>query len=81
MSSAGSLRDYMLTLGLFVDGGGLDTYLLLPIDSHPIGGYADIILDISGLEMFEGVGDGECWARPTQGNEVPGTHGVGVDAE
>jgi len=81
MSSAGSLRDYMLTLGLFVDGGGLDTYLLLPIDSHPSGGYADIILDISGLEMFEGVGDGECWARATRGNEVPGTHGVGVDAE
>ncbi len=81
MSSAGSLRDFMLTLGLFVDGGGTDTYLRLPGDGRPHGGYADIIPDITGLETFENVGNGECWARATQGNEVPGSHGSGVDAE
>jgi len=81
MESGAGLRDFMLTLGLFVDGGGNDTYLRLPGDGRPRGGYADIIQDIGELEVFKGVNNGERWARATQGNEVPGSHGVGVDAE
>ncbi|MBN2083167.1 hypothetical protein JW859_13295 [bacterium] len=81
IESAGSLRDVMLTLGLFVDGGGADTYLTINDEVNPTGQRQPLIDDWSNLEPHPIAADGTCWTRETDQNQVPGAVGVGIDAE
>ena len=71
----------ILTLGMFVDGGGDDNYLLIAGDDHPTGLRNEIISDWSGLATLDFAGNGLAWTRETDRNEVPGAFGVAVDAE
>jgi hypothetical protein len=81
MESGAGLRDFMLTLGLFVDGGGLDRYLRLPGDEAPSGTPTPELMDAEGLAPLELPYNGACWSRETQGSDVPGACGAGIDAE
>jgi hypothetical protein len=73
MEQAGTLRDPMLTLGLFVDGGGRDRYLRLSA--------GDSLAVIDSLPPLDFAGDGRIWTRATERNRVPGAYGVGIDGE
>jgi hypothetical protein len=73
--SSPSLREFMLNLGVFVDGGGRDTYLEItkrdpenaaaPIETRP----------------WDFADDGKAWTRPGQSTPpMQREYGVGVDA-
>ncbi len=81
MEAAGSLRDYMLTLGMFVDGGGADRYCLLPGDITPTGEPTVELASLDGLELLPFTGDGKMWTRATDQNTTPGSFGCGIDGE
>jgi len=81
MESGAGLRDFMLTLGLFVDGGGVDRYLRLPGDEMPTGLPTPQLDGIEGLLSLELPYNSGCWSRETQGSDVPGAAGAGIDAE
>jgi len=80
IESAGSLRDHILTLGLFVDGGGLDRYFM--INDHPAveERQHQIIDDIELIPEFEFGANDSVWMCPAAQNDVPGAYGCGIDA-
>ena len=81
----GSLRDFLLMLGMFVEGGGHDRYYLLPGDesyegsSTFTGNFTEA--DLSKLTPLGFAGDGKTWVRSAPTPESPGNYGIGVDAE
>lgn len=79
MEQAGTLRDPLLTLGLFVDGGGLDRYLRLPAPGALGDPLADSTLALDSLAVLDFAGNGRIWTRATERNRVPGAFGVGID--
>ncbi len=81
MEQAGTVRDAMLTLGLFVDGGGEDRYVRLPGSAQPSGQYIGEIAQIDSLVILDFAGNGKTWKRPTDRNRVPGAYGAGLDAQ
>ena len=81
MEQAGTLRDPMLTLGLFVDGAGQDRYLRLPIESAPRDSLSSQPIAIDSLAVLDFGGDGRIWTRATERNRVPGAFGVGIDGK
>jgi hypothetical protein len=81
MEQAGTLRDPMLTLGLFVDGGGLDRYLRLPVMGASRDTLTDSTLALDSLAVLDFAGNGRIWSRATERNRVPGAFGVGIDGK
>ncbi len=79
----GSPRDWLLTLGLFIDGGGSDRYFELPGDPSYAGSDAYIgdVTSLDGLSPLDYAGDGKIWQMSTPSPEAPGYRGVGLDAE
>jgi hypothetical protein len=79
----GSPRDWLLTLGLFIDGAGQDRYFELPGDDSYAGSdsYAGDVLALDGLTALEYAGDGMTWQMSTPAPDAPGYRGVGLDAE
>lgn len=68
VAGSGSVRDFIMTLGVFVDGGGADMYM----ERQPEG---------AAPKPFAFCGDGMAWMRPgASAPPVPGEHGCGVDA-
>ena len=78
---SGSIRDNMLTLGLFVDGGGTDTYLDLTGSDYIAERPYPPLERPYGLADFAFAGNGLAWTRATNQNEVPGAYGCAIDAE
>jgi len=76
MEQAGTLRDPLLTLGLFADGGGLDRYLRLPALNAPRD-----TLAVDSLAALDFAGNGRIWTRATERNRVSGAFGVGIDGK
>lgn len=79
----GTVRDYMLTLGLFVDGSGKDRYLALPAGTYK---NADEIFNLPAFKTLsfpalDFAGDGKSWLRPQTGPIVVGAHGAGIDGD
>jgi len=69
-AGSGSLRDFIMTLGVFVDGGGHDTYMESPAQEG------------AEPQPFSFCGDGQTWSRPGASSPaLPGEHGCGKDAE
>jgi hypothetical protein len=79
----GSLRDWLLTLGLFIDGAGHDGYYLLPGDESYEGSNTfsgEITADkLPTLQPIDGAGDGMQWQRIVKAESAPGYVGIGVD--
>jgi hypothetical protein len=79
----GSPRDWLLTLGLFIDGAGTDGYYLLPGDDS-YEGSSTFTGEISpeglaALPRLDFAGDGRNWQRTSSPAEAPGYMGSGVD--
>jgi hypothetical protein len=81
MEQAGTLRDPMLTLGLFVDGAGIDHYLRLPANGAHSDTLATPFAPPDSLVPLDFAGDGRIWTRATERNRVPGAFGVGIDGK
>jgi hypothetical protein len=81
----GSVRDWLLSLGLFIDGGGSDRYYLLPGDDSYEGSNTfsgDVSpADLPGLARLDFAGDGKGWQRTPPTEAVPGYRGYGLDTE
>jgi hypothetical protein len=79
----GSVRDWLLTLGLFLDGGGHDGYYLLPGDESYEGSntFSGEITteDLPTLGPLDFAGDGKVWQRTVTPETAPGYKGSGVD--
>lgn len=79
----GSVRDWLLTLGLFIDGAGHDGYYLLPGDESYEGSNTfsgEISADmLPTLKPIEVAGDGKQWQRIVKADSAPGYMGIGVD--
>ena len=80
IENAGSIRDDMLTLGMFVDGGGNDRYFDLTGTDHITARPYPVVEDVTGLPEFGFTGNGVAWTRPTNQNETPGAMGCAIDA-
>jgi len=80
LESAEGLRGLMFTLGLFVDGGGRDRYLLLPEGYDPFDSTQAEITDVAGFQVHPQVGRDRVWCRDTYLNDVPGAYGCGLDS-
>ncbi len=91
---AESLRNYMLSLGIFVDGSGFDKYYELPQlkgynvqdsgftpDGKRIRGFADYApyFELDKVKSFEYAINGKIWKRMV-GTEPPGTRATAIDA-
>jgi hypothetical protein len=83
VETSGSVRDWLLTLGLFIDGGGKDQYYLLPGDGsyEESNTYTGDITDLSKLKPLDFAGDGKTWIKTQPTEAAPGFCGVGLDAE
>lgn len=81
MELAGTLRDPVLTLGLFVDSGGLDRYLRLPVLSAARDTFPDSTFALDSLAVLDFAGNGRTWTRATERNRVSGAFGVGIDGK
>ena len=81
--TSNSARDWLLTLGLFIDGGGQDRYLLLPGEEsyEASNTFAGDITDLDALTPLDFAGDGLTWVRSAGTPEAPGFLGVGLDSE
>ncbi|MEZ5337082.1 MAG: hypothetical protein R3F46_02365 [bacterium] len=79
----GSPRDWLLTLGLFIDGGGNDRYFELPGDPSYEGSdtYIGDVESLDGLMPLEYAGDGRTWQMSAAVPDAPGYLGVGLDSE
>ena len=77
---AGGIRDAMLTLGVFIDGGGTDRYFDLAGSEYIAQRPYPVVEDTGGLPGFGFAGDGTAWTRETDQNIVPGAMGCAVDA-
>jgi hypothetical protein len=79
---SGSARDWLLTLALFVDGGGNDQYYELTGDPSYEGSdvYPGDVVDTADLTPLEFAGDGQTWIKTAPPVEAPGFLGVGIDA-
>jgi hypothetical protein len=74
MENATGLRELNLSLGLFVDGGGKDNYLLLPEK------FAGEITDPKNLLPHPVAENNKTWCRPTLPRYVQRAFGCGIDA-
>lgn len=83
IETSGSVRDWLLTLGLFIDGGGKDQYFLLPGDEsyEASNTFIGEITDLSTLKPLDFAGDGKMWVKTQPTDAAPGFCGVGLDAE
>lgn len=81
----GSVRDWLLTLGLFLDGGGQDGYYLLPGDESYEGSNSfsgEITPEQLGtLTRLDFAGDGKTWQHIVKAESAPGYMGIGADFE
>jgi hypothetical protein len=69
VAGSGSVRDFIMCLGLFVDGGGNDTYLERQPEGKP-------------PVAFTFCGNAWAWERlGASAPPVPGEHGCGIDAQ
>ena len=82
LSLSGSPRDWLLTLGLFVDGGGHDQYFELTGDPSYAGSdtYPGDVTDTTGLLPLELAGNGTVWVRTAPSQDAPGFISVGIDS-
>ncbi|MCC7478041.1 hypothetical protein IT575_06230 [bacterium] len=79
----GSPRDWLLSLGLFIDGAGQDGYYLLPGDdsyegSNSFSGEVNAA-DLPRLTKLDFAGDGKSWQRTVTPDSAPGYKGSGLD--
>jgi hypothetical protein len=83
IEASGSVRDWLLTLGMFVDGGGKDRYYMLPGDEsyEASNTFTGEITDLSTLTPLDFAGDGKMWVKTQPTDAAPGFNGVGLDAE
>ncbi len=72
------LRQFMFTLGLFVDGGGEDNYLLVPKDYKP-SKTRDEDINPKILVTNTAVGNHRIWCRPTIPSYLNQAYGCGLD--
>jgi hypothetical protein len=79
----GSVRDWLLSLGLFIDGAGHDGYYLLPGDEsyEASNTYMGDVKpeDLPRLPPLDFAGDGKTWQRTPPTDAVPGYRGIGMD--
>jgi hypothetical protein len=83
IETGGSMRDWLMTLGLFIDGGGHDQYYLLPGDDsyEASNTFIGEVTDLSKLTPLDFAGDGKTWIKTPPTEAAPGFCGVGLDAE
>ena len=83
VENTGGIRDWLLTLGLFIDGGGHDQYYALPGEGsyEESNTYAGDVTDVSKLTPLDFAGDGKLWVKTLPAEQTPGFHGVGLDAQ
>ncbi len=83
VETSGSVRDWLLTLGLFIDGGGKDQYYMLPGDEsyEASNTFVGEVTDLSALTPLDFAGDGKLWVKTPPTEAAPGFNGVGLDAE
>lgn len=83
VESSGSVRDWLLTLGMFIDGGGKDKYYLLPGDEsyEASNTFIGELTDLTTLTPLDFAGDGKSWIKTQPADATPGFYGVGLDAE
>ncbi|MEA5603864.1 hypothetical protein [Nostoc sp. UHCC 0252] len=79
LEGVSGLRELMLTLGLFVDGGGKDNYLLLP-ETDPQNKLPDTALNTQSLSTNPVAGNDRTWCRSTKPRYVKMAYGCGIDA-
>ena len=81
----GSPRDWLLTLGLFVDGGGHDLYYELTGDPSYEGSDTypgDVSMNmLEDLKQLDFAGDGMQWVNTAPTADGPGWCGAGIDAK
>jgi hypothetical protein len=75
--SSGTMRDWMPTLALFVDGAGRDRYLAWPRDAK--GAALPALPSPADCAPIPGVGDGRTWVRTPSTAPSPGYRGAGID--
>ncbi|MFB2938948.1 hypothetical protein ACE1B6_27155 [Aerosakkonemataceae cyanobacterium BLCC-F154] len=72
------LREFMLTLGLFVDGGGKDNYFLVP-EKYNQSKLEEVEIDPQNLLINPVVGNNQIWCRPSIPHDVKRAYGCGID--
>lgn len=79
----GSIRDYILTLGMFIEGSGTDRYLALPAGwyKYPADIYSLPEYKNLGFSPLEFAGNAKIWRRPHTGPAIPAAYGIAIDAE
>lgn len=83
IEASGSVRDWLPTLGIFIDGGGKDQYYLLPGDEsyEASNTFIGEVTDLTKLTPLDFAGDGKMWIKTQPTEATPGFCGVGLDAE
>lgn len=74
------LRELMLTLGLFVDGGGKDNYFLVP-EKYNQSKLEEVDIDPQNLLTNPIAGNNRIWCRPSIPRNVKRAYGCGIDAQ
>ena len=76
----GAIRDdFNLCLGLFVDGGGDDRYLVFPTGPDGVSEGYIFAGDLDTLPAMETTGNGRNWVQAPHGRQ-PTSFGLGIDA-
>lgn len=79
VEGASGLRELMFSLGLFVDGGGKDNYLLIP-EKYNQTKLEEIDIDPKNLVTNPVAGNNRVWCRPSIPRDVKRAYGCGIDA-
>lgn len=74
------LRQFMLTLGLFVDGGGKDNYLLVP-EKYNQSKLEELNIDPHNFITNPVAGNNRVWCRPSIPRDLKRAYSCGIDAQ
>ncbi|AUT00954.1 hypothetical protein CLI64_11375 [Nostoc sp. CENA543] len=78
VEGASGLRQIMLTLGLFIDGGGNDNYFLVP-EKYNQNKLEEVDINLQDLVINHAVGNNRVWCRPSIPRNVKRSYGCGID--
>jgi len=80
VEGASGLRELMFTLGLFVDGGGKDHYLLVP-EKYNQSKLEEVDINPKDLVTNPVAGNNRVWCRPSIPRDAKRAYGCGIDAQ
>ncbi|MBD2451753.1 hypothetical protein H6G76_32465 [Nostoc sp. FACHB-152] len=80
VESPSGLRELMFSLGLFVDGGGKDKYLLVP-EKYNQTKLEELDINPKNFVTNPVAGNNRVWCRPSIPRNVKRAYGCGIDAE